>query len=314
MQLSENFKLEDMDQIKVVHDERVVLCLGLRATFYLENTEAKEVRLRIAQCVEEYIEMTQDHLRWFLPIGGGRYKETSKHKLPSPVDFVNKNDSPHEEFSILLTGAEHYDEANPYSLDMLAEDDYSGEPLGYLTATLPFSWLSQNKPGAFQQWVNRWNHTLSPYHGYAGLSAIQTVDYDEMRRTESFVYPFAMRFPCLDVDNALTLSRFLIAGIKGVNWLNVLSDKFLEKLGGKEALQKTLGAEFIFFDYPGGTMIQAGPTPQLGDVNRRNIPKYYKRLGSILKSIRAEYPHEYLEAPEGVDSLEKTKEWFARFD
>jgi hypothetical protein len=132
------------------------------------------------------------------------------------------------------------------------------------------------------------------------------------------IFGFAMRFPGLNVEHPLDLSMDLTDSIKGVNWLTIISNGFLDKLGGKQVIQRQLNDEFIFYDYDGGTMIQAGPYPQIGDVNRKIIPEYYKQLGAIVKPIKHKCKDVYLKSPSPNSdfeyNLEKSKEWFDRFD
>ncbi|MCP3876086.1 MAG: DUF3396 domain-containing protein, partial [Desulfobacteraceae bacterium] len=101
---------------------------------------------------------------------------------------------------------------------------------------------------------------------------------------------------------------------KGVNWLTILCDDLIDQLGGRINLQETLGEEFPFFDYKGGTLIQAGPYPEIGDINRKNIPIHYKKLAKVLKPIRVNYNDSYLQAPDPNDNKAVTKKWFNRFD
>jgi hypothetical protein len=116
-----------------------------------------------------------------------------------------------------------------------------------------------------------------------------------------------MRFPGFNVENPVLLSRHLTNAIKGVNWLTILSDEFLNKLGGLEKIQGQLDDNFPFYYYHGGGLIQSGTSPQIGDRNRKNIPKYYQQLGLVLKPVRVDYPDTFLGAPLdlGVDAQEK---------
>ncbi len=141
------------------------------------------------------------------------------------------------------------------------------------------------------------------------------MDYWRQRHTEDIVYPLAMRFPGLSLERPVSWSSHMDEGIKGADWLTILSDYFLGELDGKEKLKEKLGEEFPFYEYPGGAINQAGPYPQIGDLNHKNIPVHYKKLGKFVKSIRVDYPEKYfIKTPKGVDGMEKTKEWFARFD
>lgn len=314
MELQENITLETLDQIQIGTEESIDVCFGLLCTLYFKNSHTKENRLKIAQCADEYLALFQENLKWCLPPRHGRYKKITKKSTPSVVELLEKKHDSDQGFCFVATGGEQIEDASPYSLNVLTNPEYEKEETAYFSATFPFSWIGTAESGSFQKLVHQWCERISPFHGYAGLAAIQSADDDQRRRTEPSVYPFAMRFPGLEIEDAVTLSIHLHKGIKGVNWLTVLSDEWLGKVGGKEHLKKELGEEFPFHDYSGGTIIQAGPQPQIGDRNRNQIPLHYKKVNQLVKTIRIDFPEEYLEAPEGIDGLEKTKEWFARFD
>jgi hypothetical protein len=197
---------------------------------------------------------------------------------------------------------------------MSSEDCGLEDALGYVSGTLPMSWVLDNQPGKFQKQIHQWSSLLAPFHGYAGLGIIQSMSRDQKVRTDRLVSPYAMRFPGLEFDDPVSQSIHLEKHIKGVNWLTVLSDGFLDQLGGREALKAELGEAFPFYDYPGGSIIQAGPSPQIGDLNRQIVPPHYKRLSDVLKPIRVDYPDSLLSAPDYRDNKAITKQWFERYD
>ncbi len=183
-----------------------------------------------------------------------------------------------------------------------------------MSATLPMKFLEQQEGGFFQNLVHEWCQRLSPYHGYAGLAVISSADYGHARGAAPLLYPLVRRFPGLEIDMPLSHARYCGEGIKGVNWLTVLSHTFLRKLGGKAALQSQLGDEFPFYDYPDGTMIQAGPYPQIGDLEQNNVPVHYQKVYRLVKAVQAEYPHSIMDTPEGVDGRVFTQQWLHRFE
>jgi hypothetical protein len=104
----------------------------------------------------------------------------------------------------------------------------------------------------------------------------------------------------------------LSKGIKGVNWLTVLDENWLQKAGGYSELKKKTGDGFRLEQYPGGILIQAGKHPDIGNVNRNQFPQYYVRLNRILKPIRVEKIRRIHDSL-GFDP-ERTDAWLSRFD
>jgi len=124
----------------------------------------------------------------------------------------------------------------------------------------------------------------------------------------------AMRFPGLDVLCPTSDALSCTDGIKGVNWLTVVSDPLLARLDGVDAVEAQAGGDFTFHRYQGGAVIQAGERPQMGDRERNRWPELYIRLNALLKPIRAAktYPfHHY--GPRRFDA-ERSNEWLRRFD
>ncbi|WP_128293465.1 type VI immunity family protein [Afifella aestuarii] len=86
-------------------------------------------------------------------------------------------------------------------------------------------------------------------------------------------------------------------------------------LGGEERLAEVLGPSCPIHDYDGGIVVQAGPEPQLGDINRGLVLDDYRRVSQALAPIRFEdYPRGLFVLGEPFDSLEETRKWIRRFD
>lgn len=316
MELVENFKIEDLDQIKIFDDEGSIgACLGMMFTFYLHKTHEKTIRQKMVSVIEEYCAMAGDKLKWYLRPTGGKYVEIKKNRtIPSISEHLEKNHSITKGYSWTFSGGEHYTDAAPYGIEMMSLEDFGTDDLGCVSGNLPMAWIAKNGPGSFQKLMHKWCAELRPFHGYAGLGIIQSMDYDQNRRTKRLVYPYAIKFPGLEVENTVTLSIQLSEKIKGVNWLTALSDGLIKKLGSIETLKKKLGNDFPFYTYDGGCLIQAGPSPQIGDRNRRVIPKHYQILARALKPIRVDHAFSYLNTGDMSENKSASLKWLNRFD
>lgn len=182
---------------------------------------------------------------------------------------------------------------------------------------MPLSALNEIEGrAAFQHLVHRWCTIIKPHSGYAGLGAIQSIEMMHKIKTSRLVYPLVKRFPGLDVDNPPIIALHIGDNIKGVNWLTALSDACMARLGGREAFLAKLDHNYHVFDYEDGVLIQAGATPQLGDINRKQIPYHYRELSQLVKPIRMAFPEDELlfQPCNGQDDTEVSNEWLARFD
>jgi len=131
--------------------------------------------------------------------------------------------------------------------------------------------------------------------------------------------PALKRFPGLDFSdpNVFQVEAARSDGlqIKSINWLTILSDKIVERLGGRQVLEAKLGSSCPVFDFNGGVIVQAGDEPQLGDNNRRIVLDDYRRVSAALKMARFEdYKLGLVALPEPYDNMEETLSWIRRFD
>src|SRR6185369_11121261 len=94
------------------------------------------------------------------------------------------------------------------------------------------------------------------------------------------------RFPGLEVESAACHCNHLNTGIKGINWLTILGQRWIEAAGGLDYLRARLDDNFTFHQFEGGLMIQAGQKPQIGDVRANRWPKHYVTLAKVLKKIQ----------------------------
>jgi hypothetical protein len=134
-------------------------------------------------------------------------------------------------------------------------------------------------------------------------------------RYQKAVRAIGERFPGLEVESAPITTNHIGSGIKGVNWLTVLSDRWIDKLGGLDYLRIRLNeSHFYFYLFDGGLVIQAGPRPEMGDVAANFWPEQYVTLAKVLKPIQIanHYPMHF-GGTGGLDH-QATMAWINRFD
>ena len=127
----------------------------------------------------------------------------------------------------------------------------------------------------------------------------------------------------LNYCNNLTDEYRSLLGIKSVDWLTLLGHELIEKIGGIDDLSRQLksgpyGDGIIIHKLPYGICIQAGPEPDVGDVNspEKEILPYYHHVGRILKPIHfLQNEHGiYKDGVYSFESVEDTTKWLQRFD
>lgn len=102
-------------------------------------------------------------------------------------------------------------------------------------------------------------------------------------------------------------------GIRDTNWLTVVSNELLEKVGGIKAARKKLSEAIVLHEVKEGWLFQAGPEPLLGDANEPGDPfGHYREVALFLKPLRDKTMQwSFDNVP---FNSEEFRRWIARFD
>jgi len=304
---------KDLDKIKIYDNEgKLAACLAMGVTLYVEESHLRQVRYQAAECMEQYLSLTRPHLRWYF--SNEEKRCDIRVNPPPPLTEVVGRLNEYNSFFYEFTGADDIEQASPFDLEVLFHFKTKAKKIGFLTASVPFAFLEQQPPGFFKQMVHQWCQRLRPLHGYAGIYTAFSIEQGAAMGSEPLVYPLLKRFPGIEFDASAVVSIFFKQGIKGVNWLTALSDKYVEKLGGLDALKSGLDETCPLHTYPGGVIIQAGPYPQLGDQEQGIKLKEYQKVYRLVKPVQEDYKSSIIDTPEGVDDDAFTREWLHRFE
>lgn len=172
-------------------------------------------------------------------------------------------------------------------------------------------------------WVDRvlsWCSELQPTHGTAGIALLPTPGYDA-RSFAVDAWPLLARHPGLDWPDPLPFGvatrKLSDRHIRTSNWLTVLDDGFVERLGGLRAMGEALTEDCTLLEWDGGIVIRAGEAPQLGDVNQGIVPDAYHAVARLVAPLRfSDYSDRmplFFPPPPASPGAESRK-WLARFD
>ncbi|MGK3991689.1 type VI immunity family protein [Sorangium sp. So ce1024] len=317
--------MDVLDEHLAAKDDRgrSVLQVALVATVYFEGAYKREVREAAVACCEDYFRRCGQHLRWALNPRTKFMEPYGKGKGAAPRAWIP--DLPEDEsYNIICHGAEHERGASAFFVELLGDERRPFAELGFFRVAFPLLWFADGA-GTFPDALLEICRKLKPVSGYGGIGVIESPDTSISSKYEPIVYQWAQRFPGLEADYPTSHSIWLRkgreggkAGIKGVNWLTVVSERFLAELGGADQVAADLAAldsRFVLHRFEGGAMIQAGPRPQLGDAEQNRWPELYVKLARYLKPIRiAEHrPFQY-GGPGLRFDLERSEAWLRRFD
>ncbi len=205
------------------------------------------------------------------------------------------------------------------SISAYKPDELMRTDISYLNFSISHTALVDDGFGDFIALVRDACERLKPLHGLAGPS-IQFDRIYQSTAAEVYAFPLLKRFPGLhcSLDNAFVVKAQGTSNdqIFTTNWLTVLSDRVLARSTDAAAAVTALPADTCpVHRYDGGLLIQAGPHPQLGDVNRGLVLDDYRRVAQAVKPLRfEEYRLGILPVEAPLDSLEETLKWIRRFD
>jgi Protein of unknown function (DUF3396) len=296
-------------------DGRQALRVGLLATLFFAEPWTRPVREAVTNMAEEYIHQFRDHLRWTKSPKGGRIHPINKGKVPFPREWLPQHKDG-ESWYFGFHGGESAEEVSDFQVSACGSDNISKD-LGFFQVYLPLTWLAEHPETTFSNFVLSYANWLHPLSGYAGIGVLESLD-GSRQPVQGTVRQIAERFPGLEIEDRIGHEIYLRKGIKGVNWLTLLGDRWVQEIGGLDYLKMRLGDEFKLSPYEGGLMIQAGPKPEIGDVTINRWPQHYVTLAKVLKPIQIK-GHGEFHWGDGVGfqkrmDLEASEAWLFRFD
>jgi Protein of unknown function (DUF3396) len=303
-----------LEQMLDIRDEkgRVALTIGFLATVYFEEPWKQPVREAVAELADRYIEQFGEHLVWGWVPGKPRVEKIATGLVPPPSRWLPQHEDG-ETWSFGFHGGDDDDSASAFMVSGLGSDTIQ-KLVGYFHVRLPLHWFLDH-PGTLPEFVLPICKRLRPVSGYAGIGFLMPMTFEGCRDSELLLLPLAKRFPGIEVDGPYTSAIHLKKGIKGVNWLTILGDHWIEEAGGLDYLRIRLEEpNFPFYPYDGGLIIQAGPRPQIGDAKRNIWPQHYVTLAKVLKKIQVQKHYSFFTGKQGRFDNETVMEWLCRFD
>lgn len=275
--------------------------VGLVASFFSLGSDRNALALIAA--FERYAGRFGSQARWFMDAETNRLRQLDSRAVAYPRRRWPKSDSLHWS----LSSTDDRDVPNIWSLRAHVERESPG-PLNYLWWSID---PSSEIPGTLREVFLDVARMLPCQHAYGGLGLVQPLDVIPRQESEPEAYVMAARFHGLDVLGASRTRCDALDGIKCVNWLTLLDDSLLAKLGGQSALRGRLSEAIVFHDIPNGVVLQAGDKPVLGDVHAPDELAAYREVAIALKPIFATGPYGRFREMDGFP--DGVNDWRNRF-
>jgi hypothetical protein len=302
-----------LDDVMRLGAEHVVVALSL--TVYIKEPLTPHAQA-IGRLVEAYLEHAEPHLTWCADWVTDRFKKADSELLRVPIKLLAEHKNHKVNPTWIYLGGAHHRDLSPWYFWARSQLKYRANTLSFLRLTFPVDYWA----GRFDElvaWVKRWTGSLPVFHGNAGFSFNQSAHRDKEQMDSRYVFPLAMRFHGVEVDDPSRTAESCYHDIKGVNWLTLVSEPLLDPLGGINMTQAALERErgVTAHRLPWGLLIQAGQEPGIGDVNAEDFPlPLYRHVNKVLRPIRTRTHFQLGDEMDGSFGELGTLRWLRRFD
>jgi len=279
------------------------LCLDVLVYF---DGPPKSNAAGILAFYEESLRYVRDRVKYVLIDGKGRYRAVTPKTFELLPFWLSSKCAKRDVYALDLVSGTSGEDASDFEFHFYS----STLSPAYLRLILPIE-LVEKGVGEFKKSALTAVSDLEFLSGYAGYSLNIQHDYPSWMEGDH-IYTVSRKYLGIDIGKPLYFAGFMEHGVKPPNWLTMIGSDFLKKLGGKKKLRSRLPEEVGIDDVEHGVVLQAGPAPRLGVVNRKErLPEYR----AVWQSIReAAIPDEVVGPYDGIGGTENTQQWLHRFD
>ena len=274
----------------------ILLTYSFNISLYSLDMSTPQQKEAVLAIFDEYAALYGSRLNWTTNPVSGAFKhirgKVDSYVLPGEwlMEEPQEND-----YDFLYHGGKK--EWNSSDVDFMAKGSVRSNRLSIISCRFPIADVRKGKLN-LPELMRRWCALLKPYHargGYSGGCWHMTDDFYPMMYStiEERLVDQLMFYPGLQYDGNnidLYYDEKLQAGLRDgprcADWLIALSDPFLEKLGGLDAVTDAMRPCPVL-PYEGGAVLQAGDAPGLGkDGDPASLPDYL-HLARVIEPVRS---------------------------
>ncbi len=223
------------------------------------------------------MELVAKDVRWVLVNGEGHFRKANK-KMFDMVPFWISPDGPVDgTVGVNMQGGPEKNGRTDSGFEL------HRSIASHLRLTLPVEYMLED-PVRFAQLAEAMVKRLRFVSGSAGFS-LNLIPEQWQQFEGEHIHMLTRRFVGLDIGVPWDWSKYAIEGLKTVNWLTFIGDGLAQRMGGRAGVRSALPADAPVTELEHGLMIQAGPRPLLGDVNRPEDITAYRKIAQALKPL-----------------------------
>ena len=298
----------------------ILLTYSFNITLYSLDMSAPQQKEAVISIFDEYASLYGSRMNWTInpvswewkPLNGrvNAYLTPDEWLMEEPEDYG---------YDIIFHGGKNIKDTSDVYFRVMAEKTCKEDKeFSSLSCRFPLADVRSGKLN-LADLMHRWCAMLKPWHGRGGYSAGWWLDNTSL---EGLVYKRLtdqlMFYPGLQYDGKIEVQTSLRDGPRCADWLIALSDSFLEKLGGLDAVTDAM-LPCPVLPYEGGAVLQAGNAPGLGkDGDPASLPDYL-RLGRVIEPVRTKNSRRiiYISTPASPSGFKEAQDlsekWCTRF-
>jgi Protein of unknown function (DUF3396) len=236
------------------------------------------------------------------------HKPVTKRSLGMLTTWLSP-EAPHKNYIALeFKTAVGYQDAPMFKYEVWSAD--ASLQSNIISMALP-SDLAKETPSEMFAFVAQLADAFPFRCGLAGY-AFECSRYDK-RKSETHAWNTSMRHTGVDIVRIpLDAKAVGSDGVKGVNWLTLIDAGLLAEVGGVRVIREQLSSEIEIVECKYGTILKAGSSPSLGDVNRGDVLPLYKEVYRLLEPQIALAAKQSMSFQLVRDYVERTQAWYKR--
>lgn len=313
----------DIDKILTVYEGKHILFkICMEMVFYTTELVSDTRKQAVLTMLEEYGNMFESQIHWTANADSARWKKIEGlRSWAHPEDWLPGIGNRRWDF--VYTGGSDKKDASDIVFLAVGKPEFN-EHVSLVCVRFPLELLGRSD-FSFPLLMRHWANLLKPWHARAGLSLsssfflLDDSAAAEVKQTELLLQFPGLQFCKYSEGLRANPDGGLYSGIRCADWLLLLSEPFVAKLGGASKITEAM-KPLPVLKYSEGLILQAGDYPQIGSAHlKKNIPEY-EHVARIVEPIRAKnlIPDLHIFDPTNQNFTKQSKElsttWYSRFN
>jgi hypothetical protein len=306
------------DDLTLLAADGVPIAVPTFGTIFLADPPFTSIAKPVLYVFERFVGMVPaDQLRWYATENMSKHKAANKRTLGMLATWLAPGAPPREYVNLELKNGDAYNAVGDIRCTVHGFEPtsvgYEVGDSGSISMAFPFAWGETRTDDMLELFLDCCNHF--PFRSARAGYSFEWSRYTTFQ-SQPHVWLKSMQHRGIDIAwPSLEGKAVKKDAIRGVGWLNALSDEFVERLGGRSKVAAKLRAPVELIDVKGGLVLKAGAKPGIGDTQTNDyLPAYQQVYRAIEPLIAPVVGPRHPSFSLRKDRYENTEAWLRRFD